>query len=109
LQYVKFLAFLVFEVFWIIFEIPDCSKEIGNGLLQLPENIHCLIGQSCTDVECCIWVDQFNRSLKLQANIDTCAHEITLSIERYQYRKHLFNYTWGDIENIWLFGVVRMR
>ncbi|XP_060596420.1 uncharacterized protein LOC132750448 [Ruditapes philippinarum] len=88
--------------------VSGCSKEIGNGLLQLPESIHCAIGHSCTDVECCVWVDQFNRSLKLQANIDTCAYEITLSIERYQYRKHLFNYTWGDIENIWLFGVVRM-
>ncbi|XP_053400990.1 uncharacterized protein LOC123541000 [Mercenaria mercenaria] len=86
----------------------DCPRSVSTGMNNLPYNMQCVIGQSCTAVECYVGVEILNRTFKTQVNIDSCAHQITFAVEKYQHSKQLFNYTWGQTEHTWLFGVIRM-
>lgn len=92
---------------WLL--ITDCQRSSHLGLPKLPQNLHCIIGGSCTNIQCCVRVDTLNKTFETSIDIDPCAHQITVSIEKYVFSKHLFNYTWGEPEHIWLYGVVRMR
>ncbi|XP_060567959.1 uncharacterized protein LOC132726631 [Ruditapes philippinarum] len=75
----------------------------------LPENLQCRISDSCTQVDCCLYVDIFDRGFQIHANVDPCTYQMTLSIENFEYTTQLFNYTWGEIEEVWLFGILRIR
>ncbi|XP_053398282.1 uncharacterized protein LOC128556671 [Mercenaria mercenaria] len=86
----------------------ECPRSLTTGMHTLPNTMHCVIGQSCTEVECCIGLEILNRTFKTQVTIDSCAYQMTFAVENYKHSKQLFNYTWGKTEQMWLYGVVRI-
>ena len=54
-------------------------------------------------------MDQIGYSLQIGLDIDPCLQVLKIHIERLMREIHLLDYSYGKIEDFWLFGIARLR
>ncbi|XP_052806223.1 uncharacterized protein LOC128235441 [Mya arenaria] len=84
----------------------DCPLHII--VPDLPDAMQCYLQQTCTGVECCIYVDVINRYVSAQLQVDTCNMRIIAGIENLLVNESLIDYSYGTEKHIYLMGVFRM-
>ncbi|KAL3873866.1 hypothetical protein ACJMK2_036950, partial [Sinanodonta woodiana] len=84
----------------------SCPYDVK--LPSLPSGVACHIPSLCTGVQCCVDVEFLNRSFNAFLLLDSCNYKLTVGIEKLNFTKHLFDYSWGKQDQFWLFGAVRL-
>lgn len=89
--------------------IAECNKTLLHPLPSLySQPVTCRISSSCATVQCCVDVPEISSSFNTKLEIDPCTFQMVVSIDQLRFSKFLFEYDWGQEEEVWLFGVVRM-
>jgi hypothetical protein len=60
------------------------------------------------DVQCCVEVSALTSSFLTTLTINPCTFQMVVGIDQLRFSKNLFDYEWGQEEEVWLYGVVRM-
>ena len=78
----------------LFYFISECSTHLWE-LETLPFNTNCYIGQTCTDILCCMDVGMLGVSMESEVKIDPCDFKLTVRIEKLTFEVTLFDYQWG--------------
>jgi len=54
-------------------------------------------------------IEQLNRSIEFNMEVNSCKFEMSYGIEKYETSQQLFGYQWGKVEALSLFGVASIR
>lgn len=86
----------------------ECPRTIAN-LPSLNSYVSCVLMDFCTAVTCCMDMATVGYSMSVSLQIDPCLQMMSVAIERYNTSLPLLSVTFGEVEELWLFGVVRLR
>ncbi|XP_060582668.1 uncharacterized protein LOC132739036 [Ruditapes philippinarum] len=75
-----------------------CSKLDID--LQLPDMMTCSIPTHCTAIECCVSIPLIGRSVSVAVDLDACAYQLSITIEKFKSNIRLFDYEWGTWQKI---------
>lgn len=93
----------------IICFITDCNETLLEPLPSLSgKPVTCHFLSSCSGIHCCLDVPAISSTFSTKLEIDPCTFQMVVSIDQLSFSKNLFEYEWGQEEEVWLFGVVRM-
>ncbi|XP_053398719.1 uncharacterized protein LOC128556879 [Mercenaria mercenaria] len=81
----------------------ECGKLDIN--LKVPEVMICSIPSRCTAIECCISIPLIGRTLRISVDLDACAYQLTVSVEKYAKHIRLFDYEFGTWQKLDIKGV----
>ena len=99
---------MVINVPWI--SHAECPLTLKSPLPSLStQPITCHVDTSCGSLRCCINVASLSTTFTTRLEVDPCNYKMTVAIEKLVFSKDLFDYEWGQQEEIWMFGVVRMK
>ncbi|XP_048250793.1 uncharacterized protein LOC124111176 [Haliotis rufescens] len=73
----------------------------------LPDTLSCSVPEHCTAIDCCLDVPLISKNVGFKVDLDMCRMTLTLGIERLEFRKMLFKYSWGTPDSFNLKGVFR--
>eukprot|EP00105_Crassostrea_gigas_P044578 XP_019928726.1 PREDICTED: uncharacterized protein LOC105342845 [Crassostrea gigas] len=85
-----------------------------NGTFRAPlpslagKDVTCHISSSCAALQCCVQVPIISTTFSTKLEVDPCNFRMTVEIDQLKFTKNLFDYEWGQEEQVWLFGVVRI-
>uniref|UniRef100_K1PRD9 Uncharacterized protein n=1 Tax=Magallana gigas TaxID=29159 RepID=K1PRD9_MAGGI len=88
--------------------------EECNGTFRAPlpslagKDVTCHISSSCAALQCCVQVPIISTTFSTKLEVDPCNFRMTVEIDQLKFTKNLFDYEWGQEEQVWLFGVVRI-
>lgn len=89
--------------------ITDCNETLLEPLPSLSgKPVTCHFLSSCSGIHCCVDVPAISSTFSTKLEIDPCTFQMVVSIDQLSFSKNLFEYEWGQEEEVWLFGVVRM-
>lgn len=89
--------------------ITDCNETLLEPLPSLSgKPVTCHFFSSCSGIHCCVDVPAISSTFSTKLEIDPCTFQMVVSIDQLSFSKNLFEYEWGQEEEVWLFGVVRM-
>ena len=86
--------------------ISECSVAKH---VSLPDNVSCVIGDTCTDITCCVDVNFLHRTIHIHLSIDPCTYEMTLGLEALQVKKSLVDYKWSEMDSFSLQGGIKLE
>ncbi|KAK3612535.1 hypothetical protein CHS0354_024512 [Potamilus streckersoni] len=84
----------------------ECLRNIS--LPKLPKEVHCHLDNSCTNLSCCLHLEEIGRKVNFRVNIDTCMRKITLGIEKLTSDVMMFDFVWGIRHRFQLQGLLYM-
>lgn len=88
----------------------ECPLTLKSALPSLSaQPITCHVDSSCGGLHCCINVASLSTTFATKLEVDPCNYKMTVGIEKLVFSKDLFTYEWGKEEQMWMFGVVRMK
>ncbi|XP_052067242.1 uncharacterized protein LOC127706625 [Mytilus californianus] len=87
----------------------ECKRLQRNTLPKLKGPISCYLTESCTHVECCIFVTQINRTVSLFLDINACNYQMSVGIETLIFRKSLLHYEFGKTDMFRMGNVVGLK
>ncbi|WAR05123.1 hypothetical protein MAR_020492 [Mya arenaria] len=93
----------------------DCKinhiQRINSGCLQATANTSDLMTcnqRSCLDLECCVNFSQLNHVFRFTVEIDNCAGNIHIALDRFAVDISLLDYSWQEEHHVNLKGVIRI-
>lgn len=105
-MYLNSFVFKFANTFLRITSISECSVAKH---VSLPDNVSCVIGDTCTDITCCVDVNFLHRTILIHLSIDPCAYEMTSGIEALQVKKSLVDYKWSEMDSFFLQGGIQLQ
>ncbi|XP_053390116.1 uncharacterized protein LOC128553035, partial [Mercenaria mercenaria] len=87
--------------------INECERM--DIQLKVPEIMTCSIPAHCTAVECCISVPLIGRALSIAVDLDACAYQLRLKVERFSKEIRLFDFEWGIWQSLDIKGVFKIE
>jgi len=73
--------------------ITECPFNID--LQTLPTDVTCHISNSCTKLECCVFIQELSRQFTVFLDLDTCSHTFTYGIENITIVKTKDSFSFG--------------
>ncbi|KAL5015119.1 hypothetical protein ScPMuIL_009389 [Solemya velum] len=71
----------------------SCAREVV--LVPLEGPVSCHLGESCTDVTCCVIMERLGQTAQIKLSLDPCNEELTVGIENFIRMFNLDGYDWG--------------
>ncbi|XP_069109897.1 uncharacterized protein [Argopecten irradians] len=68
----------------------------------------CYLSPDCTEMECCMTDMVTNRNIHYYVRLDPCANELNIGIEKLAFNVSLYEYNWGEMEELDIGGVFRI-
>lgn len=69
----------------------------------------CSIGSDCTSISCCLDDTRIGKSFELFVKFEPCLFRLSVGIDKLTFSRLLFEYEYGQLTEVWLFGYVRME
>ncbi|XP_071146419.1 uncharacterized protein [Mytilus edulis] len=87
------------------------TNSCGQSMETLPtlSGAVCNVGSNCTTVYCCLPDTRIGKSFETFVKFDPCLFKLSVGIDKLTFSTLLFDYEWGQLTEVWLFGYVRME
>ncbi|CAG2252210.1 unnamed protein product [Mytilus edulis] len=87
------------------------TNSCGQPMATLPtiSGVVCNVGSDCTSVHCCLSDTRIGKRFETFVKFDPCLFRLRVGIEKLTFSTLLFDYEWGQLNEVWLFGYVRME
>ncbi|KAL5013968.1 hypothetical protein ScPMuIL_008238, partial [Solemya velum] len=86
----------------------ECHKTTDVPALPHPDTVSCHIGDSCSAVDCCVYIEKIDRSMNVVLNMDSCNYRLEIGIEKFKFNVSLLDFGFGENTQFWLNGVLRL-
>ncbi|VDI16062.1 Hypothetical predicted protein [Mytilus galloprovincialis] len=84
----------------------ECS---ASNLKDLPSDImKCYIPATCSFIRCCHEVGLLGTPMETELEIDSCNFELSVRIEKLEFKVPFYDYQWGVVQSMDLFGLLTM-
>ncbi|XP_052083535.1 uncharacterized protein LOC127720826 [Mytilus californianus] len=84
----------------------ECS---ASNLENLPSNtMKCYIPATCSFIRCCHEVSLLGTPMETELEIDSCNFELSVRIEKLEFKVPFHDYQWGVVQSMDLFGLLTM-
>ena len=87
--------------------LTGCQSTVS--LPTLGDSTSCHLYDYCTGLTCCTEVDIIGRSINTYLTLDPCNRQLKVGIERLGLNVSLFDYSYGQLEHLRLFGMVNLE
>ncbi|KAK3101942.1 hypothetical protein FSP39_007535 [Pinctada imbricata] len=67
--------------------------------------ITCVMAQSCLSLDCCVEVNELQRTMRTFVDVDLCNYQLRVGIDRLQFNRTLKGFNWGELDKFDLYGV----
>ncbi|XP_076089891.1 uncharacterized protein LOC143061777 [Mytilus galloprovincialis] len=87
------------------------TNSCGQSMAALPtlSGAVCNVGSDCTSVYCCLPDTRIGKSFETFVKFEPCLFTLSVGIDKLTFSTLLFDYEWGQLTEVWLFGYVRME
>ncbi|KAL5015120.1 hypothetical protein ScPMuIL_009390 [Solemya velum] len=84
-----------------------CSRTVED-IPTLPSAVSCSLHESCTSFDCCMSIEQLQRTFSVSVDVDSCNYKMVINIEKLKFEVLLFNFDWGELKHYWMYGFIRI-
>ncbi|XP_063447893.1 uncharacterized protein LOC134727441 [Mytilus trossulus] len=85
----------------------SCAQSMAT--LPTISGAVCNVGSDCTTVYCCLPDTRISKSFETFVKFEPCLFTLSVGIDKLTFSTLLFDYEWGQLTEVWLFGYVRME
>lgn len=90
-----FFADCIEDVTLLTIFFTDCIEDVT--LLTIPSNAACNLHSTCTNVDCCMYVDFLQQGFHSFVRLDPCNHKLSFGLDRLTETVDLNGYAFGKI------------
>lgn len=62
----------------------DCPVTLASSLPYINGPFSCILGDTCSDITCCLNVEPFSTYLNIRVNLEYCQDKITITVDKFQ-------------------------
>ncbi|KAJ8320500.1 LOW QUALITY PROTEIN: hypothetical protein KUTeg_002087 [Tegillarca granosa] len=88
----------------------QCNSKPKVILSNIAKNadITCFLDETCTGINCCLYVDWLRKSFNAYVLINPCKYRMEIGIEKLKFTQTLHGFQWSKLQQVHLNGALRV-
>lgn len=70
--------------FFLAIIFADCPVSLASSLPYINGPFSCILGDTCSDITCCLNVEPLSTYLTIRVNLEYCQDKITITVDKFQ-------------------------